>query len=93
MVAGGRLPPRDNLESAIRSAGYEPEAASWISRSTSTWITVAVTSLILVALVWVARSAGLVDFAADLVNPSRGGLMLARSTSPASPRASCRSHA
>jgi uncharacterized protein len=76
VVAGGPLPPRDSMESAIRSAGYEPAAASWISHSASTWITVAIASVVLVALAWVARTAGLVDFAAGLVNPSRGGLLL-----------------
>jgi uncharacterized protein len=76
VVAGGTLPPRDSLESAIRSAGYEPVAASWITRSASTWITVAVASLVLVALASVARTAGLADVATGLVNPSRGGLLL-----------------
>jgi sulfite exporter TauE/SafE/copper chaperone CopZ len=76
VVSGGSLPPRESIESAIRSAGYDPVAASWISRSASTWTTVVVASLVLVVLAWVARTAGIADVAAGLVNPSRGGLLL-----------------
>lgn len=76
VVAGDALPPRDSLESAVRSAGYDPAAASWITGSAATWITVAVASLVLVGVAWAARSAGIADVAAGLVNPSQGGLLL-----------------
>ena len=76
VVTGGPLPPRDRMETAIRSAGYQPAPRSWLSTEASTWTTVVLTCLALVLVAWVAQAAGLADVARGLANPSGGGLLL-----------------
>ncbi len=76
VARGAQVPHRDRLESAIRSAGYEPEAAPWLTSDPSTWITVAITALVLLMLAYAAAAGGLGDSLGTLVDPSRGGLVL-----------------
>jgi sulfite exporter TauE/SafE/copper chaperone CopZ len=76
VVRGKRMPVRERLESAVRSAGYEPEAAPWVTSDPATWITVAVTTLVLIVLASAAVAGGLGESLGALVDPSRGGLVL-----------------
>ena len=76
VVTGGPLPPRDLMETEIRSAGYQPAPRSWLSTEASTWTTVALTCLSLILVAWIAQAAGLADVAGGLVSPSGGGLLL-----------------
>ena len=54
VVTGERPPSRDELEAAIRSAGYEPAAPAWVTTEAATWLTVALSGLAVVALAWLA---------------------------------------
>lgn len=76
VVTGTALPPRDRMEAAIRSAGYQPAAASWLSTDRSTWITVVLSWAVIAAVVGVASAAGVADLTGALASPSRGGLLL-----------------
>ena len=76
VVTGARPPSRDELEAAIRSAGYEPAAPAWVTTEAATWLTVALSGLAVVALAWLASTIGLADVAGALASPSSGGLLL-----------------
>ena len=76
VVTGAQLPPRDELDAAIRSAGYEPATPSWLTGEASTWITVALSGLAVVALAWLASTSGLADVTGALTSPSSAGLLL-----------------
>ena len=72
-VRGAQVPDLARLESAIRSAGYEPHAAPWLTSDPSTWITVATTALVLLAVAYAAAVGGLGDSLGVLVDPSGAG--------------------
>jgi sulfite exporter TauE/SafE/copper chaperone CopZ len=76
VLSGSALPGTDQIDAAIRSAGYEPGAPAWLSPEPSTWVTVAVSWLVIVALFLAAGAVGLGDLAGELADPSGGGLML-----------------
>jgi sulfite exporter TauE/SafE/copper chaperone CopZ len=76
VVTGAQLPSRSEVEAAIRSAGYEPAGPAWATAEASTWLTVALSGLAVVALAWLASSTSLADLAGDLASPSSGGLLL-----------------
>ena len=49
VVGGDARVDRDRLDAAIRSAGYEPGAAPWLTRDRSVWRTVVVAALAVAA--------------------------------------------
>ena len=64
------------LDAAIRSAGYEPGAAPWLSRDRSVWRTVAVAALAVAALATALAVLGPTDLTSGVSDPGRGGLFL-----------------
>ncbi|MCU0279935.1 MAG: sulfite exporter TauE/SafE family protein [Candidatus Nanopelagicales bacterium] len=76
VLRGAPLPPTDRVEAAIRSAGYEPGTPAWLTSEASTWITVALSGLAIVAVVFLAGALGVGGLVGDLASPSRGGLLL-----------------
>ena len=64
------------LDAAIRSAGYEPGAAPWLSRDRSVWRTVAVAALAVAALATALAVLGPTDLTSGVSDPGRGGLLL-----------------
>lgn len=75
-VTGDGPLDRDQLDAAIRFAGYQPGAAPWLSPDLSVWRTV-LGAAVAVAAVAVAISVlGPADLTAGLADPARGGLLL-----------------
>jgi len=75
-VAGEPTLNRERLDAAVRSAGYEPVAAPWLTRDRAVWRTVLVAALAVGLLVAVLARVGVADLTAGLSDPSRGGLLL-----------------
>ncbi|HYN67925.1 MAG TPA: sulfite exporter TauE/SafE family protein [Ornithinibacter sp.] len=76
-TVGGDAPlDRDRLATAIRSAGYEPAAAPWLSRDRSLWATVLVAAAVVGALALGIALVGPADLTSGLSDPGRGGLLL-----------------
>ncbi|GAA4396656.1 hypothetical protein GCM10023168_00740 [Fodinibacter luteus] len=73
---GDPLPGRPAITEAIRAAGYEPGSAPWLSPDRSVWRTVLVAAAAVAAVAWLVASTGVAGVAADLADPSRGGLLL-----------------
>ena len=73
---GSALPDRSRVDAAIRSAGYEPTAAPWLSRDGSVWRTVLVAALAVGLAVLALTTLGSADLTSGLADPSRGGLVL-----------------
>jgi uncharacterized protein len=76
VVGGDARVDRDRLDAAIRSAGYEPGAAPWLTRDRSAWRTVAVAALAVAALATALSVLGPADLLAGVSDPGRGGLLL-----------------
>ena len=76
VVGGDARVDRDRLDAAIRSAGYEPGAAPWLTRDRSVWRTVAVAALAVAALATALSVLGPADLLAGVSDPGRGGLLL-----------------
>ncbi|MEI6622212.1 MAG: sulfite exporter TauE/SafE family protein [Actinomycetes bacterium] len=75
-LLGPRLPDRATIDAAIRSAGYEPGVARWLSPDRQVWKTVVVAAVALAALAGLAGAVGLGDFTSKLADPSSGGMLL-----------------
>lgn len=75
-LRGHPLPEREQVESAIRSAGYEPTAPPWLSRDRAVWRTVLVAALVVAALSALVLSVGPGSLTSGLSSPDRGGLLL-----------------
>ena len=75
-VQGTALPDRSRIEAAIRSAGYEPTAAPWVSRDGAVWRTVVVAGVGVGLVGWALSALGPADLTSGLADPSRGGLLL-----------------
>ncbi len=75
-VQGSALPDRSRIDAAIRSAGYEPAAAPWVSRDGSVWRTVLLAGAGVGLAVWVLTALGPADLTSSLADPSGGGLLL-----------------
>ena len=67
---------RRRLEAAIRSAGYEPVAAPWVSRDRALWATVLAAAVAVVAVALLVLRVGPADLTSGLSDPGRGGLLL-----------------
>lgn len=76
VVTGAPLPPRDRIDVAIRSAGYEPVSPAWLSTDTSTWITVVLSWLAIAAIAVVSSASGLGAAVGNLASPSSTGLLV-----------------
>ncbi len=74
-VGGDATLDRGRLDEAIRSAGYEPVAAPWLSRDPSVWRTAVVAAVAVGVLVVLASGLGLTDLTSGLSDPGRGGLL------------------
>ena len=75
-ISGDLLPSRSRIDAAVRSAGYEPAAAPWVSLDRSIWLTVLVAALVVAGAAWAVDAVGLTAITAGLTNPSSGGLLL-----------------
>ncbi len=75
-VRGDAPLDRDLLHSAIRSAGYEPGTAPWLTRDGSVWRTVLVATLAVGAFATTLTLLGPADLTSGLSDPGRGGLLL-----------------
>ena len=75
-VGGSALPSRERIAEAIRSAGYEPVTAPWLTRDGSVWRTVLASTLVVAVIAAVLSVTGVPDVAEGLADPSRGGLLL-----------------
>ena len=76
IARGVQVPDRDGLEFAIRSAGYVPQAPAWLTADVGTWVTVALTALVLLVVAFTAMAGGLGASLGALIDPSGGGLIL-----------------
>ena len=75
-LSGPALPSRDQVSGALRAAGYDLGSPRWLSADRSTWTTVGVAALALLALATVLGTAGLGDAIGRLASPTGGGLLL-----------------
>jgi len=75
-VRGDSPLDRDLLHAAIRSAGYEPGTAPWLTRDGSVWRTVLVATLAVGAFATTLTLLGPADLTSGLSDPGRGGLLL-----------------
>ena len=75
-LRGGTLPARDAIAAAIRSAGYEPATAPWLTRDGSVWRTVLASAAVVAVIAVILSVTGIPDVAAGLADPARGGLLL-----------------
>lgn len=75
VVHGSTPLDRGALDAAIRSAGYEPVSAPWLSRDPSVWRTVVVAAVAVGVLVTLASGLGFADLTSGLSDPGRGGLL------------------
>ena len=75
-VRGDAPLDRDLLHAAIRSAGYEPGTAPWLTRDGSVWRTVLVATLAVGAFATTLTLLGPADLTSGLSDPGRGGLLL-----------------
>ncbi len=77
VISGTRLPARDSIDSAIRSAGYEPSAPRWLTKDVSVWKTVVITVLAIGWIAFVLTASGISSTFSGMTDPSRGGLLVA----------------
>lgn len=75
-VRGSTLPARDTIAEAIRSAGYEPVTAPWLTRDGSIWRTALASAAVVAVIAGALSVTGVPDVASGLADPSRGGLLL-----------------
>lgn len=75
-LSGDALPDRDRIDSAVRSAGYEPTAPPWLARDPSLWRTVLVAALVVALLAWLVVTVGAGSLTTGLSSPERGGLLV-----------------
>lgn len=75
-ISGDLLPARPRIDAAIRSAGYEPTTAPWLSPDRSIWRTALVAAVAVGGVVWAANAVGLTAITTGLTDPSTGGLLL-----------------
>ncbi len=77
VIAGTRLPGRDRIDTAIRSAGYEPVSPRWLSPDIGVWRVVFWTAVTIAWVVWVVTASGISDSFSGFTDASRGGLVVA----------------
>jgi uncharacterized protein len=75
-ISAGVLPARASIETAVRSAGYEPGAARWLSPDADVWKTFLVAVVAVGWIAWVLNQSGLVDVTSALADPGTGGLVV-----------------
>lgn len=77
-IRGGALPARRDIDAAVRSAGYEPTAAPWLSHDAALWRTVLLAGLAVAVAVAAAVAGGIgpSDLTSRLGDPARGGLLV-----------------
>lgn len=76
VISGSPTVDRPGIDAAIRSAGYELGVTRWFTRDAEIWKLLLVTSIVIAWIAWVIANSAVSDFAAALVNPSSGGLLL-----------------